>query len=362
MGSTAGNALTLGACKHEHLCVVRAELALPPHVVPRIATLRNLAVTVLVLALLGGTTAAFAVTEALKLEQSPVTAPKFDRLFAPTCECETSTASLSLRFRKRETVDAFIVDSDGALVRTLLTDEPVPKGRFTFHWDGLSDSGDVVPEGRYRLRIHLQREDRTILLPNKVEVDTTPPQLDVLAVPYRTFSPDGDGHKDRFKVVYRVGERASMRVLANGSTVVRSKRRPPRRARISWGGRIGGVTLPAGAYEVVLQAVDRAGNVSESELEAVRIRYIELTKNAYRARPGGVLRFRAATDSLPFRWELFGPEDGPTQTAVLSGESIEGNVVQVRFPKDLERGLYELRVDARGHSDQAVVLVGKVTG
>ena len=77
----------------------------------------------LVLALLVATTAAFALTEALKLERSPVTAPRFDKLFSPTCACETSTERLALRLREPSTIDAVIVDDVCETVRTLETED-----------------------------------------------------------------------------------------------------------------------------------------------------------------------------------------------------------------------------------------------
>jgi len=48
---------------------------------------------VLLLALLAGTTTAFALTEALKLEKSPVSRPRFKSVFSPTCACPRETWS-----------------------------------------------------------------------------------------------------------------------------------------------------------------------------------------------------------------------------------------------------------------------------
>ena len=46
--------------------------------------------TVLVLGLLVGTAAAFAVTERLKLVPSPIIAPKVTEAFSPVCDCPTT--------------------------------------------------------------------------------------------------------------------------------------------------------------------------------------------------------------------------------------------------------------------------------
>ncbi len=53
------------------------------------AALPRLLSTLLVVALLGGTAAAFAVTQGLKIEPSPILAPRIDKVFSPVCDCAT---------------------------------------------------------------------------------------------------------------------------------------------------------------------------------------------------------------------------------------------------------------------------------
>jgi flagellar hook capping protein FlgD len=130
-----------------------------------------MAVPVLVLLLLVAATAAFAVSEALKQERSPVHRPRFTKVFSPTCECAKSTAVLSVKLRTREKIDAIVVDENGDPVRTLATDASRRPGRITFRWDGRDDAGDLVPDGSYRLRMHFRGDGRTIVIPNVIRVD-----------------------------------------------------------------------------------------------------------------------------------------------------------------------------------------------
>ncbi len=51
---------------------------------------------------------------------------------------------------------------------------------------------EFMPEGRYRPRVHLASERRTIVLPNPIRVDVTPPQIELRSLRPRVFSPDGD--------------------------------------------------------------------------------------------------------------------------------------------------------------------------
>ena len=110
----------------------------------------------LVVALLVGTAAAFAVTERLKLVRSPIAAPEIDRVFSPVCDCERDEAAIAFRLREADRVDLAIVDGDGDVVRTLVRSRSAPVGRLEASWDGRDDAGNVVPEGAYRPRVHLR--------------------------------------------------------------------------------------------------------------------------------------------------------------------------------------------------------------
>ena len=56
----------------------------------------------LVLGLLGGTAAAFAITEGLKLEKSPIGSTHVDKLFSPVCNCKKDVAEVSVQAAERE--------------------------------------------------------------------------------------------------------------------------------------------------------------------------------------------------------------------------------------------------------------------
>src|SRR5204863_9161144 len=127
-------------------------------------------VAVIVVGLLGGTAAAFALTEQLKLERSPVYRTHVGKLLGPDCHCGLATTPIRFVLRKPETLTVTIVDSNDRVVRTLLSRTSRPKGVQRFHWDGRDDSGRVVPDGTYKPRLHLARDHRTILMPNPIHV------------------------------------------------------------------------------------------------------------------------------------------------------------------------------------------------
>lgn len=308
----------------------------------------------LVLALVGGTLTAFAVTQSLKLERSPLTAPRFDKRFSPVCRCEQSRARLAFRLRKPDRLDLALLDRDGRVVRALGQDRPYERGAVRLLWDGRDGAGLLVPDGPYRLRVHLDRSRRTVVIPNAVLVDSKPPKLEAVRLTRQLISPDGDGRRDALAVVYRSSEKAAPTLLVDGRVAVRGRMRASGRSRLFWHGRRDGAALMPGSHTLALALRDRAGNLrAPARIGAVRIRYLELVRSQGRTLQGGTLRFRVRADAASFTWQLLRQPQGGV---VLSG-SVRGRAVRVRLPEALVAGRYLLRATAAGHSDSATVLV-----
>jgi hypothetical protein len=307
-------------------------------------------VTALVLALLLATAVAFAVAERLKLERSPVTAPRLTRLVSPTCECDKETARLAVRLREAHVVDAVIVDMDGEQVRTLATDVRRPRGAVRFTWDGRDDAGAVVPDGRYRLSIHLESDDRTIVVPTPIRVDTTPPRLRVVSAVPRVISPDGDGRADRVLFRYRASEGSYAVVHVNGREILRGRFWPRGPGRVRWGGRMRGTPVRPGTYTAWIVAVDAAGNASEPSVEVpVRVRYVELVGVPSRVRPASLVRFRVDADA---RQVLIRIDRGAAEGRV---RRVRPGLVTVRAPR--RPGRFVVVAVAGQHSDEAPLRV-----
>ncbi|MDQ3889606.1 MAG: hypothetical protein M3312_03530, partial [Actinomycetota bacterium] len=169
--------------------------------------MRRAALTALTIALLAGASAAFAVTEMLKLERHVVSASHVDRVFSPTCGCATSTARLAVTLSEGDTIDAAIVARDGTEVRSLVTGLARPAGVVRFAWDGRDDRRAVVPDGNYRLRIRLHADRRTIELRRRIRVDTRPPAVAVVSARPRVLA-SRRGGRARVVVAYRTSERS----------------------------------------------------------------------------------------------------------------------------------------------------------
>lgn len=298
----------------------------------------------IVLSLLAATAAAFAVTERLKLERSPVTGTRVDKVFSPVCECARDVAVVSFVLRHRETVTVDILDKERRSVRTIVRDRREPRGRLTYVWDGRDNLDRVVPEGVYRPRVQLERNGRTIVLPNPIRVDTTAPVIALVRVFPRVFSPDSDGRRDRVTASYRIDERARALMLVNGRQRVQSKFRLSE-GRLVWFGMVNGRTVRPGIYEIRLRAVDRAGNRSlRTRAVPVRVRFVALSRERIQVAAGRRFSVRVRTDAESYRW-LFAGERGTGRREVLV----------LRAPE--EPGGYRLYVTVGGRAASADVNV-----
>jgi len=205
----------------------------------------------LALVLLIGSAAAFARTERLKLAPSPIAKPKFERHVSPGCGCKHTTAQLSFLLRRPEQLDVSVVDSDGDHVATLAEAQELAAGRVSFKWDGRDDDGQLVPDGLYRLKVRLRHDRRTILLPKAIFVDTTPPDVRVLA---EVSTAKG------LVVRYRANEAVRAFLLLDGKKVARGSHKSAGSGRLEW---TQAGTLPQPTTGLTVVAVDRAGNRSE---------------------------------------------------------------------------------------------------
>jgi hypothetical protein len=298
----------------------------------------------IVLVLLGATAAAFAVTERLKLERSPITGTKVDRVFSPVCECARDVAVISVVLRRRETVTVDVLDADGHSVRRLVRKRREPAGRVSYTWDGRDDAERIVAEGSYRPRFQLERNGRTIVLPNPIRVDTTGPRIRLARVFPRVFSPDGDGRRDRITATYAIDELARAAMLVDGQRRVLSKFRS-KEGSLVWFGLVDGRPVRPGTYEIRLRAIDRAGNRSaRTRAVEVEARYVELSRERIEVAAGKRFSVRVLTDARSYRW-LFAGEKGSGRRQVLV----------LRAPET--PGTYFLYVSVAGRADRAEVVV-----
>jgi hypothetical protein len=247
--------------------------------------------TALVLALLGATTVAFVVTERLKLKPSPITKVSVTKVFSPTCECDTNLAEVGFRLRKAGRLTLAVVDADHQLVRTLVGPVAEKKGRVRATWDGQSQAGAVVPDGAYQARVQL--DYRTIFMPNRIHVDTTPPVVQLLSATPHVLEPG-----KALRVRYAVDEPASVIVYFNGKVALLGHSMRTR-WKLQWE-----PPVKPGRYDVTLTARDRAGNLSNASRAIAIVAPLRLVTHRVRAAAGSRFAVRLRSDGRRYRWSI----------------------------------------------------------
>jgi FlgD Ig-like domain len=305
---------------------------------------RRIVPAVLVAGLLVATSAAFVVTENLKLTRNPIVGPSVDKVFSPVCDCPTASATIRFRLRHADRVSVEIVDGDGDVVRELARNRPQGRAPQSYVWDGRDGNGRVVEEGAYRPRVHLDRQRRTIVMPNRIRIDTTMPRVESFTARPLTISPDGDARFERAKIRYRVSERAVVELYVDGTRALR-KLGTRTSGAMDWYGITGGEPLPEGLHTLRLVARDLAGNLGpRSGSRTVRIRFLALGRDRVVTEPGARFAILALSQARRLRWRLAG----------RSGVARPGTL---RLVAPAEPGRYVLRIEANGQVKRAAVVV-----
>ena len=297
--------------------------------------------TVVVLALLGCTAAAFAVTEGLKLEHSPIANTHVGKVVAPD-SLANKTVPIAFLLRKPDRVSVELINGNGDVVRRLVRSRREPSGNVQFTWNGRADNGEVVLDGTYRPRVHLANAHKTIVLPNPIRMDATPPFIRLVSVTPRVFSPNGDFVNDFVRVQYLTNEKARALLYVDGDPKTRVKRFL-RTGKIDWGGKAARYLRP-GRHLIRLQALDLATNLGPpSRALPVFVHFVELRPRAVQVKTGKRFSFRVLTDAKSYTVHL---------GSLHARRS--GRVLTLRAPA---AGRYVLRVAVRGHVARAPVVV-----
>jgi hypothetical protein len=301
--------------------------------------------TVTLLGLLVATAAAFAITEHFKLIKSVVYGPLVSKVVSPVCHCSDRTAKIRIRLRLPDSVTVTILDSDRNKVATAL-----PQARAwpahvpdRFVWDGLTDAGTPAPDGVYRPEVHLANARRTILLPNRILVDTKVPKV-LSASGAKAVLLAGPGRS--VAVRYAFSEQAHAVVYLRGRLIILG-RQTRERDKVKWAGTLGGRPLRAGTYVLSVGARDVAGNETPAAARkqvTVVVRYVELTPARFTVRSGALFTVRVETTAARYTWRL-GHRHG----------SHRGKRLRLRAPTTPSR--YRLVVSERGQAATAVVRV-----
>jgi hypothetical protein len=120
------------------------------------------------------TVAAFAYAQRVKRDPlllDRVTIGKGSDVLVPEGRC--AKRHIRVRFRTTTTNKGMveIIRPGGEIVRVLAPHAFLKRYRFhTYHWDGKNDEGKVQPPGRYKLRVILEDEGRSLTTPGVIRL------------------------------------------------------------------------------------------------------------------------------------------------------------------------------------------------
>ncbi len=114
------------------------------------------------------TVAAFAWSQRLKRDPLVLDRVTFgtavSRSFTPNGDCRFDRIRIRFRTTISDTGDVQVVKPGGRLIVTLARDTYLKRYSFhTFYWNGRTRNDGIAPPGRYKLRVKLLGQDRTLV-------------------------------------------------------------------------------------------------------------------------------------------------------------------------------------------------------
>jgi flagellar hook assembly protein FlgD len=183
----------------------------------------------------------------------PVTASP--RALTPNGDGVSERTRIAVSLSVSATVSVEILNGSGAVVRYLATDRSLSRGTTRLGWVGADDGGALVPDGRYRIRVHAEAPPgQSDTRSGPIVVDRT---LGFLAASANPFSPNGDGRLDETTVSFELTRTADVlvRVMRSDRVVKRLQRG----------------TLEGGSYAFAWDGGDRYGMRAPDGMYRIRV-------------------------------------------------------------------------------------------
>jgi hypothetical protein len=253
------------------------------------------------LVLVGATFAAFFVAQRLKSAPPVIRVHGLAVLFSPNGDGRNDVNRFSLSMAKAaDDVAVDVIDANGDRVDRIAAGRDIRPGkRLPLSWNGRTDAGGRVPDGRYRLRVTFRGQGRAVIVPGLTVVDTKPPHsivcVGVRCTSRATANIVEPGTQRVPVYVKGVSRRypTQVRVLRTDDGKpheVAGFTGEPGAHRLIWDGQVDGKPAPPGIYLFQVMVRDRAGNVAVTPPR--------LDASDVRGRPGLTIRSLAVQPPL----------------------------------------------------------------
>ena len=318
--------------------------------------------------LVGATFAAFFAAQRIKGEPAVAQVVSLARVFSPNGDGRKEVNRFEVELRERSEIRVDVVDSAGNAVRRLTDGATLgPQRPLRLEWDGRTDDGERVRDGRYRVRVTLRREGRSVIVPRTTLVDTRAPRPRVKAIePSQIVGPEAVPVQIEVgSVSRRLTKRGRIWRTDDGEPRVVAELGPVEDSRtLVWDGRVDGAPAPPGIYLVEVTARDRAANLGTTPREVpprrpprgrpgLTIRTIAAEAPMRPVTSGQKLRVNVDARGRPYRWRL--RRVGRTKP-VATGREAARQPVELTAPGG-DSGLYVLELTAGRHKTAVPVMV-----
>ena len=214
--------------------------------------------------LVAATLAAFFAAQRIKGEPAVAKVRGLAPVFSPNGDRFKDVNRFYIELREPTSISVDVVDTAGEAVRRLVDDAAVgPQEPLRLRWNGRTDAGERVADGRYRVRVTIRREGRSVTVPATTLVDTRPPRPRVKVIsPGPIVGPvPGAMDIEVASISRRLVKRARVWRTDDGEPRVVAELPPVENTRtLRWDGEVAGEPAPPGIYLVQVIARDRAGN------------------------------------------------------------------------------------------------------
>ncbi len=97
--------------------------------------------------------------------------------FSPNGDCLNDRVRIRFRVTQSGAATVQVVKPGGSVVVTLARDRFLKRYHyFSFYWDGRQRGGGIAAPGRYKLRVKLLGQDRTLVPPGTIRLHRVPPR------------------------------------------------------------------------------------------------------------------------------------------------------------------------------------------
>ena len=318
--------------------------------------------------LVAATFGAFFVAQKLKSGPSVINNVDVVEYFSPVCECPRAVQKITFRLKESDDVTVDVVDEDGGRVARLATARPARAfAPVRLQWRGTADEGGRAPDGRYRIRIGLRRQGRSVIYPTSFLLDTKPPVPQIRRTTGPIVAPGRP-----VELVWRgaarrtVPEFTVLRTDEGEPEPVRTFKGARNTRRATWDGLDDqGRPVPPGTYAIQIAVADRAGNVGRMPqlplvpgrvkgVPGIIVRGIAVQPPVKAIAAGQLISFRVDPRGNSYRWSI--RRVGEPRPRKRSEGRKTNSIIAVRAPGGIS-GAYILEVRAGRYSAQVPVAV-----